>query len=81
MEPIINDIYETVQRAQPQLSVERTWPDMFAKDENELVAELSTAIKHGLMSQRKAVMKLQNIHDEELDEELELIKQDSLLVL
>lgn len=81
LEPIINDIYETVQRAQPQLSVERTWPDMFAKDENELVAELSTAIKHGLMSQRKAVMKLQNIHDEELDEELELIKQDSLLVL
>jgi hypothetical protein len=54
---------------------------MFAKNENELVSELSVAIKHGLISQRKAVMKLQNIHEDELDAELELIKQDSLLIL
>ena len=80
LEPVINEIYEAVAKTDNQLDIEWSRPDMFAKNENELVTELSSAIQNGLISQRQAVMKYQDIHDEELDAELLLIQEDNLLV-
>jgi hypothetical protein len=46
-------------------------PDVFAKDDTELVAELSSAMGAGLISRRDAIMEYRNISEDQADEELE----------
>jgi hypothetical protein len=79
--PMIDAAYESITKTDSKLNTEWVRPDMFAKDDNELIAELSLAIKSGMLSQMKGIMKYQGLVDEsEIQEEIDRIREDNLLL-
>lgn len=61
--------------------VSYVWPDVFAKTDNELVEELSTAREAQIISQYNAIKQYNNYTDEETIQEIELINWETAPVV
>jgi hypothetical protein len=70
---VLKDVYELIAKTNGLENDTYSRPDVFAKDDTELVSELSNAMMSNLISNRNAIMEYRDMTEEQADEELERI--------